>query len=148
MVTHEVERRDGESITNLFTWVKGLGLEIQAFYIDGCKTYYNAIRAVYGEAVAIQYEYFHIVQNVWRHLGQWAVKYRRDVKNRSEGVETPWYKAKLQTLATSLWENRYPLFKAETRMSPEEKDELLQIIEANPKVGCLRAFLGEVWRYL
>jgi transposase len=146
VVTHEMDRRDGESINNFFTWVKGLGLEIQAFYIDGCKTYYNAIRAVYGEAVAIQYDYFHIVQNVWRHLWRWAVKHRRDVKNRSEEVETPWYKAKLKTLATSLWENRYLLFKAETRMSPEEKDELLRIIEADCKVGCLRTFLGGVWR--
>ena len=123
-----------------------LGLRFDAFYIDGCKAYYNAIRSVFGAAVAIQYDYFHIVQNAWRKLWTWAVKRRRQHKARSEQASTPWYKKKLAALAKSLWDNRYVLFKAEERMSEEEKQQLSRIIEADQQVGRLRSFLGGVWR--
>jgi hypothetical protein len=55
-----------------------------------CKAYYNAIRTVFGQTVAIQYDYFHIMQNVWRHLWKWAVARRRQLKARSQEVSTPW----------------------------------------------------------
>ena len=54
-------------------------------------------------------------------------------------------KTRLHTLAQSLWENRYLLFKAEKRMSPEEKQRLIEIVEADEQIGRLRAFLGGVW---
>ncbi|MDM8517596.1 response regulator, partial [Desulfobacterales bacterium HSG16] len=41
---------------------------------------------------------------------------------------TPWYKKKLLGLAESLWENRYLLFKAEKKMTEEEKAQLLEIV--------------------
>jgi hypothetical protein len=43
------------------------------------------------------------------------------MKANSEQASTPWYKEKLKALAKSLWENRYLLFKAEERLSEEEK---------------------------
>ena len=49
-------------------------------------------------------------------------------------------------LAESLWDNRYVLFKAEERMSEEEKQQLSRIVETDPQVGRLRSFLGGVWR--
>jgi hypothetical protein len=126
--------------------MKGLGLEYKAFYIDGCKAYYNAIRTVFGEGVAIQYDYFHIMQNVWKKLWKWAVDRRRQIKARAEEVTTPWYKKKLETLSKRLWENRYLLFKAEDRLSEQEREKLTQMVEAEHQVGNLRAFLGGVWR--
>ena len=39
---------------------------------------------------------------------------------------------------------RYVLFKAEKRMSPEEKQRLIEIVEADEQIGRLRAFLGGV----
>ena len=48
-------------------------------------------------------------------------------------------------MATTLWENRYLLFKADERLSDEEREQLTQILEADEKVGTLRAFLGGVW---
>jgi hypothetical protein len=106
------------------------------------------IREVYGQEVAIEYDYFHfhILQNAWRHLWKWAVAHRKQIKASSEEVATPWYKKKLEVLATSLWENRYLLFKSEERLTAEEKEELTQIVTADEKVGRLRAFLGGVWR--
>jgi len=146
LAAQQVSKRDEQTVTPFLEWMKKVGLEFKAFYIDGCTAYYNAIRSVFGEAVAIQYDYFHILQNVWRHLWKWAVARRRQIKARSQEVSTPWYKKKLEALAKSLWENRYVLFKAEERLSEEEKERLAEIVEAERHVGKLRAFLGGVWR--
>ena len=73
------------------------------------------------------------------------MRHRRQLKKQSETVTTPWYKKKLEALATTLWENRYLLFKADERLSDEERGQLTQILEADEKVGTLRAFLGGVW---
>ena len=45
-------------------------------------------------------------------------------------------------MATRLWEHRYLLFKADDRLNDEEREQLTQILEADEKVGTLRAFLG------
>lgn len=146
LATTEVDKRDEATVIPFLQRMKDLGLNLKAFYIDGCMAYYHAIRAVFGETVAIQYDYFHILQNVWRHLWKWAVARRRQIKASSEAATTPWYKQKLAALAKSLWESRYLLFKAEERMSDEEKETLLEMLEAERHVGKLRAFLGGVWR--
>ena len=145
IATHEVDKRDEATVTPFLQRMKALGLNLTAFYIDGCRAYYKAIRTVFGEQVAIQYDYFHILQNIWRQLWKWAVARRRQLKARSEAVTTPWYKRKLEALAKSLWENRYLLFKAEERMNEQEKIKLTELVDAERHVGKLRAFLGGVW---
>ena len=71
---------------------------------------------------------------------------RRQIKASSAESTTPWYTKKLEALAKSLWENRYLLFKAEERMTQEQKETLTQMMDAERHVGKLRAFLGGVWR--
>jgi hypothetical protein len=146
IATQEVDQRDEETVVPFLKRMQALGLNYTAFYIDGCMAYYRAIRSVFGEQVAIQYDYFHILQNIWRHLWKWAVARRRQIQASSQAATTPWYKKRLEALAKSLWENRYLLFKAEERMSDEEKETLSEIVEAERQVGKLRAFLGGVWR--
>lgn len=146
VATQEVAKRDEESVTPFLQRLKALGLRLQVFYIDGWPAYVNAIRAVFGQTVQSQYDYFHILQNIWRHLWKWAVAHRRQIKANSTEVRTPWYKKRLEALATSLWENRYLLFKAEAHMSEEEKAHLVELVQADHKIGRLRAFLGGVWR--
>ncbi|MGH8605719.1 MAG: transposase, partial [Gammaproteobacteria bacterium] len=77
LAAEEVKKRDEESVKPFLERFKQLGFCFQAFYIDGCIAYYNAIRSVFGAAVAIQYDYFHILQNAWRKLWKWAVQHRR-----------------------------------------------------------------------
>jgi len=145
LATQKVENRDEENVKPFLQRFKDLGLSFKAFYTDGCKAYYNAIREIFGGSIPIQYDYFHIIQNAWRHLWKWSVFHRRDIKSRSEKVKSKWYKKKLKTLATSLWNNRYLLFKAEEKITPEERIRLTEIVEADQKVGKLRAFLSGVW---
>jgi hypothetical protein len=93
----------------------------------------------------IQYDYFHILQNIRRKLWAYARVHRRAVEARSKKVRTPWYRERLEALAKTLWKKRYLLFKSDERMSPEEQQQLVEIMEADPKVGQLRAFLKGVW---
>ena len=145
VATQAVDKRDEETVKPFLRRLRHGGLEFHTFYIDGCQAYYNAIRAVFGNAVQIQYDYFHSIQHAWRLLWKWAVAHRRGLKGRSEKVTTPWYKKHLEALAKSLWEHRYLLFKAEENLSKEESVQLLQILVADQKVGRLRAFLGGIW---
>ena len=145
VATDEVDKRDEATVVPFLERIKALGLPLRAFYIDGCKAYYNAIRAVYGEAVAIQYDYFHVMHNVWNKLWTWALDRRRRIKERAKESWTPWYRKKLEALAQSLWQNRYLIFKADDRMSPAEREKLSELVEAEAHIGRLRAFLGGVW---
>lgn len=145
LATQPVDKRDEKSVKPFLQRMKNLGVSFKVFYTDGCRPYFNAIRAVFGQKVPIQYDYFHLIQNAWRHLWKWAVAHRREIKKRSENVTTPWYKKKLETLAVDLWENRYLLFKAEQRMTDEEKERLQEIITTDQKVGNLRTFLSGIW---
>jgi len=145
IATEQVDKRDEATVEVFLKRMKELGLNYKAFYIDGCRAYYNAIRSVFGDAVAIQYDYFHVMQNVWKKLWKWAVDRRRQIKASAAESMTPWYKKKLTALATSLWENRYLLFKADERMTDEERETLSELVEAERHVGKLRAFLDGVW---
>ena len=145
LATQEVDQRDEQTVVPFLQHLKGLGIELKAFYIDGCKASYKAIRTVFGPAVAMHYDSFHILQNVGRHLWKGAGTRRRQLKARSQEVLTPWYKKKLEALAKSLWAQRYLLFKAEERMTAEEQPQLAELVEAEQHGGMLRAFLGGVW---
>ena len=65
LATESVDKRDEKTVKPFLQRMKNLGLSFRAFYTDGCKSYFNAIRAVFGQKVAIQYDYFHIIQNAW-----------------------------------------------------------------------------------
>ncbi len=147
LATQPTEKKDEENTILFLQKIKDTGIQVKTFYTDGCVAYYNAIRSVFGDEVSIQYDYFHIIQNIWRHLRKWTLDYRRDVKKRSESdeIKTPWYKNKLKALAKSLWDNRYLIFKSEAKMTEEEKKRLDDIVNADQKIGMLRSFLTGVW---
>jgi transposase-like protein len=63
VAAQEVEKRDEEHTKPFLVRLKRLGLEITVFYIDHWQAYCNAIGMVYPQA-EIQYDYFHILQNI------------------------------------------------------------------------------------
>jgi transposase-like protein len=90
VAAEEVEKRDEEHTKPFLERLQRLGLEIEVFYIDHWQAYFNAIGAVYPKA-EIQYDYFHILQNIWRKAWDEFRAHRRDVKARGEAAETKWY---------------------------------------------------------
>lgn len=140
----EVEKRDEEHVKPFLERLHRLGLKIRTFYIDHCQAYVNAIGVVYSEA-KIQFDYFHILQNIWRHVWKEFCTFRRQVAERSKASETPWYSARLAKLASELWKNRYLLFKWDKRLGAEEKEKLIEIMNADIELSFMRNFLQKVW---
>lgn len=141
LAMEEVPKRDEQQVVTFLQRFTNLGIKFRAFYIDGCKAYYNAIRTVFGRSVAIQYDYFHIIQNAWRHLGSWMRQRRCEQLKRSKESTTLWYERKLIDLAQLMWENRFVLFKADHRLTDKERGKLAYIMDTDRQVGRLRAFL-------
>jgi hypothetical protein len=144
LAAEEVKKRDEEHVKPFLTRFQRLGLKFTTFYIDHCQAYFNAIGAVYPQA-EIQYDYFHILQNVWRKVWGEFRRHRRDLSARSEAVETKWYARKLKKMATQLWKNRYLFFTAEENLSAQEQEIMQQVLATQPEMSYLRGFLLKVW---
>jgi transposase len=140
----EVAKRDEEHVKPFLQRFQRLGLQFTSFYIDHCQAYFNAIGAVYPQA-EIQYDYFHILQNIWRKVWGEFRCHRRDLKARGEAAETKWYAQKLKKRAAHLWQHRYLFFKAEANLSAPEKETMQAVLTQQPEMSYLRGFLQKVW---
>jgi len=144
VATEEVEERTKDNVVAFLRKLKSWGLEFTAFFIDGCKAYRQAIPVVYPQA-AIQYDYFHIIQNIWRHLRRAMVRHRKALKSQAKEAEEPEDKNRLEALAKRLWKRRGLMFKSDHRMKPEERRELRELMAVDEEVSVLRGFLVKVW---
>ena len=83
-----------------------------------------AIRAVYPKA-HIQYDFFHVIQNIHRHLYKALTAYRKAYKAATDQAQ-----AQLRhVLHKQLWDHRYLLFTNEEHLSAAQRqalDELLR----------------------
>jgi Transposase len=119
-----LKKRDSWHIQAILRWFRLLGLQIKLFYVDFWLAYPPAIKAIYPEA-EIQYDFFHIIQNIHRHLYKALTQYRKAFK----AAQTDAAQAELrQQLHKKLWQHRYLLFTNEENLSLEQGqilDELL-----------------------
>src|SRR5262245_29428220 len=144
IATQEVAHRDEEHVKTFLAPMKPLRLDLAAFYIDHWQAYANAIQAVYPEA-HIQFDYFHVLQNIWRKVWDEFRAHRRDLKERGEAAETKWYSEKLKRLAAELWKNRYIFFKSDEKLTAKEKETMREVLRTQPEMSFLRGFLHKVW---
>ena len=144
VAAQEVAQRDEEHTKPLLERLQRLGLNFKVFYIDHWQAYFNAIRAVYPQA-EIQYDYFHILQNIWRKVWGEFRTHRRDLKKRGEAAATKWYARKLKGMAAKLWQHRYLFFKSDENLSEQEKETLQAVLQTQPEMSFLRTFLHQVW---
>jgi hypothetical protein len=143
VTAQEVAQRDEAHVKPFLERLLGLGLKIHTFYIDHWQAYFNAIGAVYPQA-AIQYDYFHILQNIWHKVWGRFRRYRNDLKARGKAAETKWYSAKLQRLAAELWKHRYVFFTAEENLTAQQKETMQAVLQTQPEMSFLRGFLHKV----
>ncbi len=120
-----LKKRDAWHIKAILRWFRMLGLDIKLVYVDFWLAYPPAIKAIYPSA-DIQYDFFHVIQNIHRHLYKALTAYRKAFKN----AKTDKQQAKLrQQLHKKLWQHRYLLFTNEENLSDDQRqilDELLQ----------------------
>ena len=142
----EMEEKTTEKVAEFLREVKEWGLELAHFYMDGCEAYREAAREVFPEAT-IQYDYFHILQNIWKKLWHELVGTRRRIKERGEEQqkrrEPGW--SYWVNLAQSMWENRYIILKGEAKLSEEEKEKIEKLMEQEAVVEKIRRFAKAVW---
>jgi transposase len=121
-----LKKRDTKHIQVILRWLRLLGLQIKLFYVDFWLAYPPAIKAVYPDA-SIQYDFFHTIQNIHRHLYQALTAYRQAFK----ATQTPTEQMELhKALHKKLWQNRYLLFTNDENLSDEQRqllDELLRV---------------------
>ena len=120
-----LKQRDSWHIQAILRWFRLLGLQIKVFYVDFWLAYPPAIKAVYP-AAHIQYDFFHTVQNIHRHLYKALTAYRKDFK---AATTEPAQAEVRKALHKKLWQQRYLLFTNDENLSTEQRqilDELLQ----------------------
>ncbi|MFH1130345.1 MAG: transposase [Pseudomonadota bacterium] len=140
----QVKERTEESVKKFLEEIKSWGLSLKAFYVDGCEAYRNAIQAVFPGAV-IQYDYFHIIQNIFRKLWKAIVARRKELKAQGESESTPVESQRLLSLAKRIWENRYVFFKHDEKLTEEEQKVLLGLLEDDLFLAKVRGFVKSVW---
>jgi len=120
-----LKKRDEWHIKVILRWLRLLGLQIKVFYVDFWLAYPVAIRAIYPQA-EIQFDFFHVIQNIHRHLYKAFTAYRKAYRT----ADTTQEQAKVrEALHKQLWENRYLLFTNEENLSAEQQqvlDDLLR----------------------
>ena len=109
LATKEVEERTKANVKAWLEQLQGWGLNFRAFYIDRCKAYKQAIAEVSRDAT-IQYDYFLIIQNIFRHLWRAMVAHRKEIKAEAKQAFDEEYRAWLEGLAKRLWKHRGLLF--------------------------------------
>jgi transposase-like protein len=143
--TQQVEERSEASVVAFLRMVRSWGIVPKVFYVDGCEAYRQAIPKVFPEAV-IQYDYFHVIQNIWRKLWKSVVARRRTLKERGESAGSEAYSKRLLALASRIWDHRWLLFKRDENLSEEERSNLHQLVEADDHLKTVRGFTKAVWQ--
>lgn len=119
-----LKKRDQWHIQVILRWLRMLGLHSQVFYVDFWLAYPPAIHAIYPEA-HIQYDFFHVIQNIHRHLYKALTQYRKAFKAATTDAEQAEVR---QQLHKKLWRQRYLLFTNHENLSAAQcqiLDELL-----------------------
>jgi len=93
-------------------------------YVDFWRAYPAAIQAIYPDAV-IQYDFFHVMQNIHRHLYKALTAYRKVLKEAKTAHDQD--KAR-KAFHTKLWQNRYLVFTNDEHLSPEQRQTLDELL--------------------
>jgi len=119
-----LKHRDARQIQAILRWLRMLGLDIALIYVDFWLAYPPALKAVYPKA-EIQYDFFHVMHNIHRHLSKALTAYRKAFKAADSDAD----QAKVRdALHKKLWHNRYLLFTNEENLTVPQRailDELL-----------------------
>jgi transposase len=94
-----------------------LGVHPWAIIFDMATVYPKQARKVFPEAL-IQFDYFHVVQELFRWCRNALIRFRKDLQAQGRKDE-----------AAELWEHRWRLLKNMDRLSPREHEVVTQLIE-------------------
>jgi hypothetical protein len=122
LITHEAAAEHGEDARQFLQRGKDRGLQVTAAFSDDSQSFTEAIKAVLPHA-RFQADHFHTVKNIWGHLKQSLLSYRRQVK--ASGAEKN--DEHLMAVAKKLWTLRWSLLKKPCNLSVEEKQAMAEL---------------------
>jgi hypothetical protein len=140
----QVEERTADGVEAFLRDVRSWGIVPKRFYVDGCEAYRQAIPRVFPVA-SIQYDYFHVIQNVFKKLWKSVVAHRRQIKADAETLPAETDKERGLALAKRIWESRWSFFKRDKNLKDEERSEMLALLEAEPQLSRVRGFVEAIW---
>jgi hypothetical protein len=119
LMTHEVASEHGDDARQFLQRLKDRGLKVTAAFSDYSQSFTEAIKAVFPHA-RFQADHCHTVKNIWGHLKQSLLSYRRKIKAKGEE------KADENVIeqAKTLWQLRWSLLKKPGNLSGEEKQAI------------------------
>lgn len=149
LFSFRLKERSSQQIQAVLRYLRMWGVrDITTCYVDFFSAYPKAIRAVYPHA-QIQYDFFHVVQNIHRHLYTALTAYRKAFKS---SLAEPEQKQLRAALHKKLWDNRYLLFTNDENLSTEQRQVLDELLCEHPDTlieqiilfrQCLRGLLHE-----
>jgi len=119
-----LKKRDAWQIKAILRWFRILGLDIRLIYVDFWLAYPPALKAIYPDA-EIQYDFFHVIQNIHRHLYKALTAYRKTFK---AATSEPEHAAMRQELHKKLWRHRYVLFTNEENLTDKQRTILNELV--------------------
>lgn len=143
LVSLYLRKRSEKKLKIVLRWLRMLGIRVKVCYVDGWASYLTAIRAIYPQAV-IQYDYFHIIQNIWRHLYRAFTTYRKAFRKAKTEKQQQALRDKMHK---KLWKNRYLFFTHEANLSNEDKAVLEELLAEHKDTILERivAFTQRIW---
>lgn len=138
LITNEVKSENKEDAVKFLSKLKDLGLSVVTAFSDYSKSYTESIREVFPD-VKFQADHFHTVKNIWKHLKNAFLDYRRDVKAKSNACKPKEKKEELDRLATDLWDLRWAFLKKPENLNEEEKKRIADL-QKQDEEGFLKSF--------
>lgn len=126
LMTHEAASENKEEAIKFLEKIKTQGVNIKFAFCDYSKSFIEAIKAVYPEAI-IQADHFHTIKNLWGHLKKSFLKFRRGIKKDSSKIENEFEKVMLEDFAKRLWELRWSFLKKPDNLTEDEKIEIAKL---------------------
>ncbi len=138
-----LEKRSERNLKIVLRWLRMLGIDARVFYMDFWAAYVPAIRAIYPRA-KIQYDYFHTIQNIWRHLYREFTAYRKQFKVAKTDKEQEKVRDEMHK---RLWRHRYLFFTHEHNLSEEDKSQRKQLLAEHEDtiLHKIVAFTHRIW---
>ena len=122
LMTHEVASENGDDARQFLQRLKDRGLKVTAAFSDYSQSFTEAIKVVFPHA-RFQADHFHTVKNIWGHLKQSLLSYRRKIKAKGEEKTD----AHVIKQAKTLWKLRWSLLKKPGNLSVEEKQAIAEL---------------------
>jgi len=122
LMTHGVASENGDDARQFLQRLKDRGLKVTAAFSDYSQSFTEAIKVVFPHA-RFQADHFHTVKNIWGHLKQSLLSYRRKIKAKGEEKTD----AHVIEQAKTLWKLRWSLLKKPGNLSVEEKQAIAEL---------------------